>query len=46
MPTVTAVLEYDGKRYTVEQEYTDPEEDGVYYHRTGGNYGCDCNRWR
>lgn len=44
MSEVVATLEYIGKQYTVRQTYTNPEEDGVLFHWTDGNYGCDCNR--
>lgn len=47
MPTVTAVLEYDGKQYTVtSDQWTEDEEleSHVWYMWTQGNYSCDCNR--
>jgi hypothetical protein len=50
---VTAVLEHDGTRYPITQDWNDdedfydtPEEmfDNAYYMWTEGNYSCDCNR--
>jgi hypothetical protein len=51
--TVTAVLEYEGQRYTVSQDswdeagYDDAEDlrHGVHYMWTEGNWSCDCNRF-
>ena len=43
---VVAVLEYDGKQYTVTGEHTGAEDRGILYHWTDGNFGCDCNRSR
>jgi hypothetical protein len=52
--TLTAVLEYDGTRYTITQDdwddeeayYDEPEEmlRSADYMWTDGNYSCDCNR--
>lgn len=40
-----AVLEYQGKRYTIEQEFPDfADEEAIDYLFTDGNYACDCTR--
>lgn len=52
MNELVAVLEYDGKQYTVHRDWTPlndetPEENEhlAYYMWTEGNYSCDCNRF-
>jgi hypothetical protein len=52
MKTVTAVLEYEGQRYTYEDDWIPREDDTdedirhlVHYMWTEGNYSCDCNRF-
>lgn len=52
MPSeLIATLEYDGKQYTITQDWPlydgDDENDQrrhAYYMWVDGNYGCDCNR--
>ena len=52
MKTVTAVLEYEGQRYTYEDDWIPRPDDTaedirhmVHYMWTEGNWSCDCNRF-